>query len=122
MRKRRKAQQEGHPHLRNQEGQERETAMGAGQDLGVQRGRRAHFSWCGEVWPLSRAEEIGGGEGTGPLAADLSGEVWPEKGKDGMAASRGSRAVRDDVGVFEGLRRVWHVCWRRVGTRQMLRK
>lgn len=89
--------------------------MGVGQDLGVQRGRRVYFSWCGEVWLFLRVEEIGGGEGIGFLVVDLFGEVWLEKGKDGMAVLRGSRVVRDDVGVFEGFRRVWYVCWRRVG-------
>lgn len=40
-------------------------------------------------------------EGTGPLAADLSGEVWPEKDEDSQGGGhKGQQAVRD-VGMFE---------------------
>lgn len=52
-------------------------------------------------------------------AADLSGEVWPEKKNmetDWMAASRGSRPGRKDVGMSEGLLCVWHGHWHRAGT------
>lgn len=60
---------------------------------------------------------MGGGEGTGSLAADLSGEVQPEKGEDSQGGGhKGSRPVREDVGEFEGLIRVWHVLWQRGGT------
>lgn len=58
-RRRRKAQQEDHQRFRSQEG-ERETAIGTGWDLWVQ---RVPLVSRGVVrsWPVSGVEELGGG-------------------------------------------------------------